>query len=334
MTTYLNQLIAGKPFTRDESYALLLEMTSYPVLEQARFLSLFAQRSQTVEELLGSMDALLAHSILIDYPDDVIDIVGTGGDGLQTFNISTAASLVVASCGVAVAKHGGKRVTSLCGSNDVLTALNIPLPTTSNRCKTILKTQGFVYLSAPLFNPMLHSFCAVRNHLNRPTLFNLLGPLVNPIRPKYQVLGVYQPYLVPIMAEVLKQSGVHRALVVHSNDGLDELSISAPTQIAELNNGLITYYQITPQALGLAPGCLKDMIGGNRFDNARLIHNILAGNITDSRLDIVLLNSAAGLLIANKVPTLQEGIAMARQAIASGQTDAFLQALQHTRKPS
>lgn len=333
MTIYSNKLIGKEPLTRDESYGLLLEMAGHPVLKQVEILNRLALRQQTADELLGAMDALLAHAIRIDYPRDVIDIAGTGGDGLQTFNVSTAASLIVASCGVLVAKHGGKRVTSLSGSTDVLTALNIPLPTTSQASTSLLQTHGFVYLSASLFNPLLDSFSAARKYLNRPTIFNLLGPLVNPIRPKYQVLGVYQPYLVPIMAQVLKESGVDHALIVHSDDGLDELSISAPTQIAELKNRHIRYYQITPQALGFTSGSLNDIKGGNSFENATLIQNLLVGNITDSRLDIVLLNSAAGLLVANKVATFKEGIAMARQAIVSGRTADFLQALQNIRRP-
>src|SRR3990167_6231458 len=149
MTMYLDKLLAGKNLTRHESYALFLQMTTYPLLQQAEILRAFAKKRETATELLGAMDALLKHSAIIDYPSEVIDIVGTGGDGLKTFNISTAASLVVASCGVTVAKHGGGRVTSLSGSTDVLAALGVPMPQTAASSIQLLRTQGYAYLWAP-----------------------------------------------------------------------------------------------------------------------------------------------------------------------------------------
>lgn len=328
MTMYLEKLIAGKNLTHHESHTLFSQMATYPLLQQAEILSAFAKKGETAEELKGAMDALLEHSILIDYPHDVIDIVGTGGDGLKTFNISTAASLVVASCGVTVAKHGGRSVTSLSGSTDVLTALGVPMPQTSEATISLLKTQGYAYLSAPLFNPLLSAFREVRKQLGVPTILNTLGPLINPIRPKRQVLGVYRQQLVPTIAEVLKASGLHDALVVHAEDGLDEFSISAPTHVAELRHGLITDYQITPEEVGLKSASLKDIVGGNSVENANMIRDLFSGKINDAKLDIVLLNSAAGLLVANQVATLKEGVELARAVIGSGRTAALLHRLQ------
>ncbi|PJD94115.1 MAG: anthranilate phosphoribosyltransferase [Legionella sp.] len=330
MTLYLDKLIAGNNLTRHESYTLFSQMATYPLSSQAEILNIFAKKKETAEELLGAMEALLEHSVSIDYPHEVVDIVGTGGDGLKTFNISTAASLVVASCGVTVAKHGGRRVTSLSGSTDVLAALGVPMPQTANASITLLKTQGYTYLWAPLFNPLLSAFGEVRKQLGIPTILNTLGPLLNPIRPKRQVLGVYSQHLVPTIAQVLKASGLDHALVVHSEDGLDELSMSAPTHIAELRNGFINQYRITPEEVGLKSAPLQDVIGGDSTENANIIRDLFSGKINDAKLDIVLLNSAAGLLVANQVATLKEGVELARSAIASGLTAAFLHTLQST----
>ena len=330
MTNYLDKLRAGNDLTFHESYTLFLEMATYPVTHQASILKAFAKKKETADELLGAMQAFLEHCVPMDYPDDVIDIVGTGGDGLKTFNISTAASLVAASCGVTVAKHGGKCVTSLSGSTDVLTALNVSMPNTADASITSLKKYGYAYLSAPLFNRLLSSFSDVRRQLKIPTILNTVGPLINPIRPKRQVLGVYRADLLPIMAYVLNDSGLNHALIVHSNDGLDEFSISAPSQVIELRNGVINTYQITPEDVGLKTAPLQDVVGGNSAENARIICDIFSGKIHDAKLDIVLFNSAAGLFVANHVATLKEGVDRARWAIASGTTAQFLHTLQNT----
>jgi anthranilate phosphoribosyltransferase len=330
MTVYLNQLMTGNHLTRHESYALFLQMATYPLLQQAEILSAWAKKKETEDELLGAMDALLEHSVSIDYPHEVVDIVGTGGDGLKTFNISTAASLVVASCGVTVAKHGGRRVISLSGSTDVLAELGVPMPQTSDASITLLKTRGYAYLWAPLFNPLLGAFGEVRKQLGIPTILNTLGPLINPIYPKRQVLGVYNQHLLPIIAQVLKASGLYHALVVHSEDGLDEFSMSAPTHVAELRHGLITEYQVRPEDVGLKSAPLQDIVGGNSTENANIIRDLFSGKINDAKLDIVLLNSAAGLLVGNQVATLKEGVERARKAITSGLAATFLHTLQRT----
>lgn len=330
MRDYLNKLRAGNDLTFDESYTLFLEMATYSVHHQALVLKAFAKKKETADELLGAMQAFLEHSDYIDYPDSVIDIVGTGGDGLKTFNISTAASLVVASCGVTVAKHGGKCVTSLSGSTDVLTALNVSMPNTADASITALKRHGYAYLRAPLFNRLLSAFSDVRRQLKIPTILNTVGPLINPIRPKRQVLGVYRADLLPIMAHVLNDSGLDHALIVHSDDGLDEFSISAPSQVIELRNGVIDTYQITPEDVGLKTAPLQDVVGGNSAENARIICDIFSGKTHDAKLDIVLFNSAAALFVANHVATLKEGVDRARSAIASGATAQFLYTLQNT----
>lgn len=328
MNLYLDKLMAGNDLTRDESHALFLQMATHAPLSQAAILNAFAKKKETAEELLGAMDAFLEHSVSIQYPHEAIDMVGTGGDGLKTFNISTAASLVVASCGVAVAKHGGRRVTSLSGSTDVLAELGVPMPNTSDASVMLLKTQGYVYLWAPLFNRMLSAFSEVRSQLGSPTILNTLGPLINPLRPKRQVLGVNRADLLPTMAQVLKASGLDHALVMHSDDGLDEFSLSAPTHFFELRNGVINEHRITPEDVGLTSAPLQEVLGGDSAENARIIRDLFSGNINGAKLDIVLLNSAAGLLVANQVATLQEGVERARLAIASRRTADFLNKLQ------
>lgn len=328
MKTYLKRLISGKNLTQSESYHLFSQLSQHSPEQQAAVLALLAIKKETVDELLGTMRFMMEQSTSMPSPDHLIDIVGTGGDGMGTFNISTAASLVIASCGIPVAKHGGKKVTSQAGCIDVLQALGIPQHQTKESCIQQLNERGYTYLWAPLFNQALKNMGELRQKLGVSTIFNTLGPLLNPMRPKRQVIGVYRPDLLHTISQVLCKRGVERALVVHSEEGLDEFSISAPTHVADIHQGNIRHYTITPESLGLTTYPLDDVLGGDATDNANTIRGLFLNQITGAKLDIVLLNSAAGLLVAEAASSWPEGIDMAKNAIQSGRAHSFLTQLQ------
>lgn len=323
----LNHFMTENPLQHEQSYYLFSQLPNADLNRQVAILKAFNQKSSE-EELLGVLDALIAHSVPISYSDEVIDIVGTGGDGLKTFNISTASSLVVASCGVTVAKHGGRSVSSPTGSADVLSMLNIPIPKTPDACIMELKNQGFAFLWAPLFNSLLSQLGKARQHLGAPSILNMLGPLVNPVRPKRQLVGVAACFDLTTVTKLLKLRAGNHAWVVQSDDGLDELSISAPSTVLELQHGQIAPYRIYPEELGLKYAPLQEVMGGNSTENAQIIQDLFLGKISGPKLDIVLLNSAAGLFIAKKVDSLKEGVECARFAITSGRVANFLYHLQ------
>lgn len=328
MKLFMQKILNKQPFSKQESYTLFQKFYISPVEQQAGILALLQANKYTADLLLGARQYLFEQTTKINPPYELIDIVGTGGDNIGTFNISTAASLIVASCGVNVAKHGGRSVTSQSGSADVLEKLKIPTPTNEKDIQNYLAEHHFVYLSAALFNPLLQQFKQLRKNLSIPSIFNLLGPLLNPLSVKRAVIGVYDHSLIKPMVETLQQLGFIHALVIHSFDGLDEFSISAPTHVAELKNNHIKYYTVKPQDLGFEQTSLDAVLGGSASENAKTIMNILSNNLKGPKLDIVLLNAAAGLLVANKAPDLISGIQIAKLAIETYQTKKLLEKLQ------
>ncbi len=323
MKKYIHRLIARHDLSREESYDLFLLMEQASVGQQASVLAMLRAKGETVEEILGARDFFFKETTKINLPDGIIDIVGTGGDEVGTFNISTAASLVIASCGVMVTKHGGKSATSQSGSVDVCQALGID---------SSIHNHNYTYLQASLFNQALPKYASLRRNLGFPTIFNILGPLMNPASPKRHVIGVYRKELAIKVAEILKIMGSEHALVVHSQDGLDEFSVSAPNYVAELKNGNITQYMVNSIDVGIPTANLSEVLGGSPLENANIIRNIFMGKITGAKLDIVLLNSAAGLVIAGMAATLHDAVDIARDAISSGKTFALLNKLQMERK--
>ena len=333
MNSIICQLLEKKSLSTSQAYDLLLQLEQNTPEQQATILSLLATKGESIEEILGARAFLIQQSsfdpnLSKQCPPDTIDIVGTGGDGIGTFNISTAASFVIASCGVPVAKHGGRSATSLAGSTDVMAALNIPIYPTSTQVMQSLQDNQYTYIAGPYFNPTLKAFGAIRKQLGFPTLFNILGPLLNPLNLKRQVIGVYRKELVPIVASVLQKTGSIHALVVHAEEGLDEFSVSGLSYVAEVTPTEIREYTVFPEKLGFQPSSLQDVIGGTPDVNASLIQALFLNQLHDAKLDIVLLNAAAGLLVADKVTTLSDGVNLARAAIASGQTMALLRRLQ------
>lgn len=337
MKSIMRQLMARESLSEEQSYALFSELHKATELQQAVILTLLTAKGETAAEIKGARAFLLEKStmdpaILTACPADIVDLVGTGGDGLGTFNISTAASLVVASCGVDVAKNGGSRVTSLSGSADLMTVLGVPLYLTASRIMQSLRQHHYAYICGRYFNKALNTFGPIRQQLGFPTIFNILGPLMNPLRPKRQVIGVYRADLVPIVAKLLQETGSIHALVVHAQEGLDEFSVSAPNLVAEVQSDEIKEYFVDPQSLGFPLSTLNDVFGGTPEANAVLIESIFAGQIRGAKRDVVLLNAAAGLLVADKVATLVEGVRMAGEAIDSGRTLQLLNELRQGEK--
>ena len=256
----------------------------------------------------------------------LIDTCGTGGDVSGSFNVSTATAFVVAGCGVRVAKHGNRSVSSRCGSADVVEALGVKIELPADRIARSIDEVGIGFLHAPLLHEAMKYVAPARKQMGIRTVFNMLGPLTNPAGANAQVIGVYAAHLTELLAEVLGALGTKRALVVHGADGLDEISITGESKITELRDGEITTYTVRPEDYGIARAALKDIQGGDKEENARIILDLLGGQ-PGPRRDIVLMNAAAALIASNKVEGFQEGIAAALESISSGKAMAKLQRL-------
>lgn len=320
----IKKLLNLENLTQQEAYDLFTEFAEYEPEKQSAVLALFRAKKETTEEIFGALQYFSQHSTNIVHDLEVVDIVGTGGDGMGTFNISTAASIVMASCSVLVAKHGGRSATSIAGSQDVVKALGIQIPQTVEESLKSLRQTHYTYLWAPLFNEELKKYGALRQKIGFPTIFNIIGPLLNPMRPKRCVIGVYRRDLVQKVAEVLAAQMVNHALVVHSDDGLDELSISSNTHVIEVKGTSIKEYDLIPQDFGFSKAQLSDVRGGDSAENATLICDILSGALNGPKLDIILLNAAAGLYVSGKAASIAEGISLAKAAIEQGKAILLL----------
>ncbi|TFH04558.1 MAG: anthranilate phosphoribosyltransferase [Candidatus Thorarchaeota archaeon] len=279
----------------------------------ASFLVALRMKGATVDEIYAFAKVMRKMAIHISAPMNAIDTCGTGGDGSGTFNVSTTAAFVIAGAGVPVAKHGNRGVSSKCGSADLLEALGVPVNLTPIQVETCIKEVGIGFLFEPSFHKSMRHAVGPRRELGFRTIFNILGPLTNPANVKHQLVGVYDPSLTEPIAEVLDRFNVKHALVVHG-DGLDEITTTGPTKITELSSGEISTYTITPEEFGLKKAELKDLKGGQPEDNAKILHDILSGK-PSPYLDMVILNSAAGLFAANKVANISQGIETARDVI-------------------
>ena len=273
-------------------------------------------RGETVGEITACARALRREAMVLDHPFDVIDVCGTGGDGAHTLNISTAVAFVAAGSGLKVAKHGTRAVSSKSGSSDVLAALGVNLEASPEQHRRALGEAGVCFLFAPAHHRALRHVMPVREQLGFRTIFNILGPLSNPANAKRQVLGVFSARWVEPLARVLGALGATRAWVVHG-DGLDEITTTGPTQVAEWRDGGLRLFNITPEAVGLPRAALSDLRGGDPRHNAQALRALLEGAPGAYR-DVVLLNAAAALLVAERVETLREGVGLAAVAIDSG----------------
>jgi anthranilate phosphoribosyltransferase len=284
----------------------------------AAYITALRMKGETVSEITGSARAMREKAERIRVEDPlVVDTCGTGGDRLNTFNISTAAAFVVAGAGITVAKHGNRSVSSLCGSADVLRALGIRIDLPPERVAASINRIGIGFLFAPLFHGAMKHALEPRREIGVRTLFNILGPLTNPAGATVQVLGVYSEGLTDLVAQVLMNLGSRHCFVVHGMDGLDEISISDRSRVSEGKGGRVVGYYIQPKDFGLERGKLKDLEGGGAEVNARILVKILEGEAGPKR-SIVLLNAAPAIVAAGKAKTLAEGLGVAAESIDSG----------------
>lgn len=324
----IQALVAGKSLTMAEAAQVMDEIMEGQVTP-AQFGALVTAlrlKGETVDEITGLAKVMRAKAIRVTVADPVIDVVGTGGDGLNTFNISTVTAFVVAGAGLKVAKHGNRAASSQCGSADVLEALGVKLELSAEQVQRCLGEVGMGFMFAPAFHPAMRYAGPPRREIGIRTVFNMLGPLTNPAGARAYLLGVADGALVEKMALVLRSLGCHHALVVHGEDGLDEITTSGETRVCELKDGEITGYSISPESFGLSRASLESLKGGTAQENAALLRQILAGASGPPR-DVVLINAAAALVAGDWVETLQTGIDLARQAIDSGRALSKLEQL-------
>lgn len=316
---YLKRLNAGQTLSAADSTGAFGAIMSGAVSEDdmAAFLTLLARRMPTVDEVVGGVRAMRAAMRKIEAPAGAIDLCGTGGDGHNTFNISTATAFVVAACGVPVAKHGNRGASSRSGTADVLEELGVKIdmePVTAEAC---LAETNFCFLFAPHYHTAMKHVGPVRKKLGFRTIFNLLGPLSNPAQVKHQLIGVFSPDWIETLAHVLKELGSEKAWLVHGADGLDELTTTAATHVAALDRGAVIRREVAPEDVGVARVPLSALKGGEAKDNAAALRRLLDGEPGPFR-DIVLLNAAAALIVAGKAADLKSGAALAADAIDSG----------------
>jgi len=291
------------------------------------FLVALRAKGETADEIAGCAEAMRAHVLLV-HPtrEDVVDVVGTGGDGARTFNISTTAAIVAAAAGAAVAKHGNRAVSSASGSADVLEALGYTLEQPPERIAESIDGLGFGFMFAPAHHPAMRHAAPVRRELGTRTVFNVLGPLTNPAGARAGVFGVYSPELVRTIADVLAALGARRAFVVHGAHGIDELSPAGPNAVCEVVNGDVREREIDPRDLGLERCDPNELVGGTAEENARTAREILAGTPGGKR-DAVLLNAAGAIAAAGHADDLREGLGLAAEAIDSGRAGERLEQL-------
>ncbi|MFA4893793.1 anthranilate phosphoribosyltransferase [Brevundimonas sp.] len=314
----LAKLVEGQVLTTDEAHAFFAAcLRGEPTPAQvAAAVTALRIRGETVEEIAAFATAMRDAALRLDHPYDVIDTCGTGGDGQHTFNISTAAALVLAGAGLKVAKHGNRALSSKSGSSDVLAALGVNLAASPAQQRRSLDDAGIAFLFAPAYHGAMRHVGPVRAEIGFRTVFNLLGPLSNPASAKRQVMGVYDPRLLEPLAEVLGRLGAERAWVVHGQ-GLDELTTTGPTGVAEWRDGVVRRFTVTPEDAGLPRASIEDLRGGDAEENALALHQLLAGEPGAYR-DIVLLNAAAALVVADRAADLAEGAAIAARVIDEG----------------
>lgn len=328
LKTLIYKVADAKALSADEMRSALEIMTDGHATpaQMGAFLMALRVRGETVDEIIGAAQMMRAKMLRVSAPAGSVDIVGTGGDHHGTYNVSTCASIVAAGAGLKIAKHGNRSVSSLAGASDVLSALGINLSAPMSSVERAINDAGIGFLFAPNHHPAMKNWAPVRAELGVRTIFNLLGPICNPASVKRQIVGVFSWQWVEPIAHVLAKLGCDHVWVVHGHDGLDELTTTGSTDVAEVKDGKVTIFEITPQDAGLPPAKLSDLKGGDAQTNATAIRAVLDGQKGPFR-DIVLLNTAAALLVGGKVHNLTDGVTLAAHAIESGSARSALQKL-------
>ena len=319
MKQILEQLLNQHNLTPDEAYNIMLSIMSgeYDDAQIAGFLMALRAKGETVDEIAGFAQAMREKMVTIQLETTAIDMCGTGGDALGTFNISTAATFVIAGAGVHVAKHGNRSMTSKSGSADVLQALGISIDKSVEESTEDIENIGLGFMFAPAYHPAMKHAIGARKALATQTVFNILGPLCNPADVKAQAMGIFHPELTEVQANVLKALGSTDVMVFHGRDGLDEISTTTTSKISQMQNGNnVNTFEFYPSELGLNRVSLNELQGGEPKENAEIIKSILNGKIGPKR-DIVLLNAAAGIVVGGKAQNLKEGLVKATESVDS-----------------
>ena len=316
------KIVNKEDLSYDEAYTVMNEIMSGETTptQNAAFLAALSAKSaraETIDEITGCAAAMRAHATKVETGLDLLEIVGTGGDNAHSFNISTTSALVAAGGGVKVAKHGNRAASSKCGTADCLEALGVKIDQSPSLCCKLLNEVGICFFFAQKYHASMKYVGAIRRELGFRTVFNILGPLTNPGTPQRQLLGVYDGYLVEPLSQVLIKLGVKRGLVVYGTDKLDEISLSAPTQVCEIKDGWTKSFVITPEDFGLERCTKNDLVGGTPAENAEITRAILKGEKGPKR-NAVLLNGGAALYLGGKAETLASGVELAKEIIDSG----------------
>lgn len=316
------KIVDKQDLTYNEAYSVMNEIMNGETtqIQNAAFLAALSTKSakaETIEEISGCAAAMRDHALKVKHNMEVTEIVGTGGDGAHSFNISTTSALITAASGVKVAKHGNRAASSNCGTADCLEALGVNLDQSPERCAELLKEVGICFFFAQKYHSSMKYVGGIRKELGIRTVFNILGPLTNPASPSRQLLGVYDASLVDPLARVLFSLGVKRGMVVYGQDKLDEISLSSATSVCEFNNSEYKNYEICPEDFGFKRCDKDDLKGGTPEENAKIVRAVLSGEKGPKR-DVVLMNAGAALYISEKAKTLKDGVKLAAELIDSG----------------
>lgn len=320
----IEKIVRKEDLSYQEAFTVMNEIMSGQTTptQNAAFLAALSTKStkaETIDEIQGCAEAMREHAIPVPHPGmETLEIVGTGGDNSQSINISTTAAMIIAAAGIKVSKHGNRAASSSCGTADCLEALGVNIQQDPDKCAELLEKVGICFLFAQKYHTAMKYVGAIRRELGFRTVFNILGPLTNPARPSYYVLGVYDEYLAEPIAKVLDKMGVQRAVVVYGQEKLDEISSCGPTTVCELKNGYYRTTVITPEDFGFARGSKEELVGGDPAMNAQVTRDILAGRITGTKRNAVVMNAGAGIYVAGKAKSLEEGIRKAEALIDSG----------------
>lgn len=321
----IEKIVLKEDLTYDEAYAVMNEIMNGETTptQNAAFLAALSTKStkaETIDEISGCAQAMREHALTVDGGDmDTLEIVGTGGDRAGSFNISTTTAFVAAAAGIKVAKHGNRAASSKSGTADCLEALGANINLEPEKCVSLLEDAGFCFFFAQKYHTSMKYVGAIRRELGFRTVFNILGPLTNPIKPSRQLLGVYDEYLLEPLAKVLTSLGVKNGMVVYGREKLDELSTAGETAVCEFNNGEYSSYVLTPEQFGLTRSTKKDLEGGTPEENAKITRDILSGKDKGPKFETVLMNAGAALYIAGKATDIADGIEKARELIDNGE---------------
>lgn len=319
----IKKIVDKQDLSYEEAYTVMNEIMSGETspTQNAAFLAALSAKStkaETIDEISGCAAAMRDHAVKVDYEGEVLEIVGTGGDGSQSFNISTTAAIVIAAAGVKVAKHGNRAASSKCGTADCQEALGINIDQSPEKVVQLLDQAGMCFFFAQKYHTSMKYVGSIRRELGFRTVFNILGPLTNPASPQMQLLGVYDEYLVEPLTKVLINLGVKRGMVVYGQDKLDEISASAPTTVCEFRDGWYRTYTIAPEQFGFERCTKDDLLGGSPEENAEITRGILKGSITGPKRNAVLMNAGAAIYLGGKANSIEDGVKMAAELIDSG----------------